>query len=91
MKLLFAPLGLAAGLLAGIVGRKAFERVWTAVDDSEPPHPDDREISVVRLAVALALEGAIFRLVKGLVDHEARRAFAGVTGSWPGERRPDPE
>ena len=26
-----------------------------------------------------------------LVDHGARRSFARVTGSWPGEERPQPE
>lgn len=34
---------------------------------------------------ALLLEGAIFRLVKGMVDRGARVGFASVTGSWPGE------
>jgi hypothetical protein len=39
----------------------------------------------------LLVEGAIFRLVKGLTDHGARRAFAGVTGTWPGEEAPERE
>jgi hypothetical protein len=41
--------------------------------------------------VALALEGAVFRATKGLADHGARRAFARMTGSWPGEEQPEPE
>ena len=41
--------------------------------------------------MALLVEGAIFRLVKGLTDHGARRAFAGATGTWPGDEAPDPE
>ena len=28
-------------------------------------------------------------LVKGAVDHGARSGFARLTGSWPGEQRPD--
>ena len=40
---------------------------------------------------ALVLEGAIFRLVKGLVDHGTRTSFAKFTGSWPGEEAPEPE
>jgi hypothetical protein len=32
-----------------------------------------------------------FRLVKGLTDHSARRAFAKGTGTWPGEERPESE
>jgi hypothetical protein len=29
--------------------------------------------------------------VRGLADHGTRRGFARVTGSWPGEERPEPE
>jgi hypothetical protein len=43
------------------------------------------------LVAALLFEGAIFRLVKGLTDHGARRAFARTTGTWPGEEEPEPE
>ena len=38
-----------------------------------------------KLLAALAIDGAIFRLTKGIVDHQARSAFAGATGRWPGE------
>ncbi|HEU4706980.1 MAG TPA: hypothetical protein VFS64_07335 [Solirubrobacterales bacterium] len=41
--------------------------------------------------MALALEGAIFRLAKGLVDHGTRSSFAKLTGFWPGEEAPEPE
>jgi hypothetical protein len=85
MKLLFAPLGIGAGLLAGMLGKKAFEKLWAVVDHEDPPAPDQRDAPTVKLVTALAIEGAIFRVVKGLTDHGARRAFAGATGSWPGE------
>jgi hypothetical protein len=91
MRFIFAPIGIVAGLIAGIAGKKAFEKLWGVVDDQEPPHPEHREIEWPRLVAALAVEGAIFRLVKGLVDHGARRSFAGLTGSWPGEERPEVE
>ncbi len=41
--------------------------------------------------LADVVEGAIFRLVKGLTDHGARWAFAGATGTWPGEEAPERE
>jgi hypothetical protein len=91
MKLLFAPFSIMAGLVAGIIGRKAFEQVWGLIDKEEPPSPKHREISVVKMAAALALEGAIFRMVRGLADHWFRRTFARVMGKWPGEERPEPE
>jgi hypothetical protein len=90
-KFLFMPISIAAGLLAGVLGKKIFERLWGLVDDEEPPSPEHREFSWPKLIAALAVEGAIFRLVKGLTDHGARLAFAKGTGSWPGEERPESE
>jgi hypothetical protein len=88
MKILFTPIGVIAGVLAGLIGKKVFERLWGLIDDEEPPGPQHREVSWPKLVAALALEGAIFRLVKGLADRGARRAFATGTGTWPGEERP---
>jgi hypothetical protein len=90
MKFLFAPIGIGAGLIAGMIGKKAFERLWAVVDDEDPPEPDQRGVPTAKLIAALAIEGAIFRVVKGLTDYEARKAFAGATGIWPGED-PDKE
>jgi hypothetical protein len=89
MKLLFTPVSIAAGLLAGLTAQKVFERLWSLIDDEEPPSPEHREFSWPKLLAALAIEGAVFRLVKGLTDHGARRAFAKGTGRWPGEERPE--
>lgn len=91
MRFVFLPVGLVAGLAAGVAGKKLFEAAWAAFDDEEPPHPEHRDVSLPQLAAALAIEGAIFRLAKGLADHGARRGFASLTGVWPGEERPDPE
>lgn len=85
MKILFAPVGLVAGLIAGAVGRKAFERVWALIDDEEPPQPNRRGSSRLKLVAALAFEGAIFAVAKGMTDRAARSGFAAVTGRWPGE------
>ena len=91
MKLIFAPISIVFGLIAGVLGKKAFEGVWGLIDDEEPPSPKHRELSWPKLIAALVLEGAIFRLVKGLTDHGARTSFAKLTGSWPGEEAPEPE
>jgi hypothetical protein len=92
VKLVFTPFSIVAGLAAGFVGRKAFEQIWGLIDEDEPPHPQHRETGgLVKLLGALALEGAIFRLVRGLTDHGSRHGFAYVTGAWPGAERPEPE
>jgi hypothetical protein len=91
MKVVFTPISLVLGLIAGVVGKKVFEKLWGLVDDEEPPRPEHREFAWSKLIAALIFEGAIFRLVKGLVDHGTRRTFARATGSWPGEEAPEPE
>jgi Protein of unknown function (DUF4235) len=85
MKILFAPVGIIAGLIAGFTAKKAFEKAWSVIDDEDPPEPDVRGAPTGKLIAALALEGAIFRLTKGFVDHKARSGFAGATGRWPGK------
>jgi uncharacterized protein DUF4235 len=85
MKFIFAPISIGAGLLAGLVAQKVFERLWALVDDEDPPEPDEREVQVAKLLAALAVEGAVFRLVKGLTDRGARKGFAALTGAWPGD------
>jgi Protein of unknown function (DUF4235) len=90
-KALFIPVSVGGGLLAGLLGKKLFEQIWGMIDKDEPPHPQHREISVPKMLIALALEGAIFRLTKGALDHWARATFARFTGTWPGEERPEPE
>jgi Protein of unknown function (DUF4235) len=91
MKIAFMPIGIAVGLLAGQISKKIFDYIWGAFADEEAPRPKHREIDLVKLLPALLVEGALFRLVRGLVDHGTRRGFARLTGTWPGEERPEPE
>jgi hypothetical protein len=92
MKLVFTLFRILLGLAAGIVGRKIFEQIWGLIDKDEPPHPQHRETGgIPKLLGALLLEGAIFRLVRGLADHGARQSVRKLTGAWPGEERPEPE
>jgi hypothetical protein len=91
MKLLFLPISILGGVLAGVIGKKLFEQLWGLVDDQEPPEAKHREVQYGKLAAALLVEGAIFRLVRGFVDHGARRGFRRLTGAWPGEEAPEPE
>jgi hypothetical protein len=89
VKVLFAPIGILAGLAAGLAAQKGFERIWAILDEEQAPEVENREVSYPKLILALLLEGAIFRLVKGMVDRGARIGFASVTGRWPGEEKDD--
>ena len=90
-RILFAPVSIIGGLIAGFVGKKVFDQLWGVIDDEEPPDSKHRDISWGRLLVAGAIQGAIFRAVKEAADHASRRAFYRTTGTWPGEKHPDPE
>ena len=90
-KLMFLPISIGSGLLAGLIGKKTFQLIWGAIDDEQAPQAEHRYISLPKLVAALAIEGALFALIRGLVDHGSRHAFARATGSWPGDERPDPE
>jgi hypothetical protein len=91
MKFLFMPFSILGGILAGLVGKKIFEQIWGVIDDEEPPEAKHREIDYRKLVLALLLEGAIFRLVRGWFDHGARQGFRRLTGTWPGDEAPEPE
>ena len=41
------------------------------------------------LGLALVIDGTVFALIRGLVDHGSRLAFTRATGAWPGEEQPD--
>ena len=91
MKIIFIPFSVVAGLIAGFLSKKLFNQIWGLVDQEEPPDGKHRDITMGKLIVAAAIQGAIFRVVKEASDHYSRRAFQGVTGSWPGEKAPEPE
>ena len=71
--------------------RRLFDELWGLIDNEEPPDSKHRDVSWGRLLLAGAIQGAIFRAVKEATDHGARRAFYRTTGTWPGEKHPDPE
>jgi hypothetical protein len=90
MKLLFAPIGIIGGLIAGLISKNIFDFIWSRISDEEAPEPDQRDISWPALVAATALEGAIFRVSRGVVERSSRMWFYRLTGSWPGEKEPEP-
>jgi hypothetical protein len=91
LKILFIPFSVVGGLIAGFIGKQIFEQLWGVFDDEEPPEPEHRDVAFGKLLAATALEGGIFRATRAAADHQMRRAFAGLTGTWPGEEEPEPE
>jgi Protein of unknown function (DUF4235) len=90
-KVLFTPVSILSGLLGGLIGKKIFEQLWGLVDKEEPPDAKHRDVPWGKVIVALLVEGAIFRAVRGLIDRGTRIGYERLTGTWPGEARPEPE
>lgn len=86
---LFIPVSIAGGFAGGIVGKKAFEAVWALIDDQEPPAPEHRDIDLRKMTAALAVQGIVFTVTRGWVEHAMRVGFARATGQWPGEEAPE--
>lgn len=88
VKILFIPFSVISGFLAGKLATTLFERVWRLLDKQASPEPDQRSVRWTKLIAALALEGAIFRVVRGAFDRGARELFTRSTGIWPGKESP---
>ena len=90
-KLFFIPISVLAGLVAGLLSKRIFDAIWGLIDEEDRPKGKHRDVPWAKLMLGAAIEGAVFRAVKEATDHGSRRAFSHVTGSWPGEERPEPE
>lgn len=86
---LFAPFSIGFGLVAGMIGKRIFAWLWSLVDDEDPPESEHRDVPWTKVLIAAALQGAIFRLTKIVVDRQLRSVFLNLTGTWPGEAKPD--
>jgi hypothetical protein len=91
MALIYKPFGIVLGLIAGMLGKKAFDFVWTKIDDEEPPEATTQDTTWPRLLAAAAVQGVLFRTIRFAVDRYGAIGFHYLTGVWPGEKRPEPD
>jgi hypothetical protein len=91
MKLIYRPIGLILGLLAGLVGKRLFDFAWTKIDDQDPPKGTTQRAPWGKVLSAAALQGVIFKTTRVVVDRYGAQGWYYLTGSWPGEKRPDPD
>ena len=91
VKLLYKPVGIVLGLIAGFISRKLFDRVWALIDREEPPKATTRDTTWPKVLAAAAVEGVTFKVTRAAVDRAGASGFAALTGAWPGEKRAKPE
>ena len=54
--IIYKPIGLIMGILAGIVGKKAFDFVWGKIDAEDPPKANTERVTWGKLLSAAALQ-----------------------------------
>jgi hypothetical protein len=91
MTAIYKPIGLIIGILSGLVSKRIFNFVWEQLDDEDPPKGTTQHAPWVKILSAAAIQGIIFKTVRVVVDRYGAVAWSYVTGSWPGEKYPDPE
>lgn len=87
-KILYRPWGLFASLLGGLVAGQIFQQVWKRLDpdsSEDPPKPLESEYRLRKILIAAAVQGAIFTVVRALINRGGARIFERWTGEWPGE------
>ena len=89
-KLLYKPFGFVAGIVAGLIGRKAFDVAWSKLDKEEPPKGTTEEAPWGKIVGAAALQGVIFQTVRVVVNRYGALGWRHLTGVWPGEKNPEP-
>jgi hypothetical protein len=84
-RMVYRPVALAGGLVAGALAAHLVQRVWTRIPIGSDTIPDSMapEHPLREVLVAAAIQGAIFAAVKVTVDRVTAHAFEDVTGTWP--------
>src|SRR5882762_6760043 len=59
MKLVYKPIGIVLGIVAGLLGRRVFDAVWGTIDEEAPPEATTRDSPWPKVLGAAALQGAI--------------------------------
>lgn len=87
-KILYRPWGLVASLLGGLVAGQIFQQVWKRFDPDgrdDPPTPLQSEYNLPKILIAALVQGAIFSVVRALINRGGARIFERWTGEWPGD------
>lgn len=87
-KILYRPWGLVASLLGGLIAGQIFQKVWQKLDpdsSEDPPKPLESEYRLRKILIAAAVQGAIFTVVRALINRGGARVFERWTGEWPGD------
>jgi hypothetical protein len=85
-KVAYKPVGLLAGMVGGAIAGMVFRQLWKRVsDEEEAPDPLQREYAWREILLTAAIQGAIFAVVRAVINRGGAEAFRKLTGTWPGD------
>ena len=86
-KILYRPVGIVSSIAGGLVASLIFKQVWKRVSAGEgvdPPGPLESEYDFKEILLAAVIQGAIYSVVKTIIQRQGARTFERATGEWPG-------
>ncbi len=87
-KMLYRPVGLVSSLIGGLLAGIIFKQVWKHASPGvhdDPPQALQTDYSLKEILIATTVQGAIYALVKTVIDRGGARVFQSWTGEWPGD------
>jgi hypothetical protein len=90
LRLLYKPLAIVGGIVAGRLGRSLFRTIWAKIDDEPPPIPGSGMGSTAKVVGAQALQAGVMMGTAAVVDRTLARFFHHIIGIWP-QKPPEPE
>jgi Protein of unknown function (DUF4235) len=87
MKILYKPFAIIASIISARLGRNLFRRLWSTIDEGEPPGATAAEATLPKVIGAAALEAATMAVVAAAVSRGTARAFHYLTGYWPEDKK----
>jgi hypothetical protein len=92
IKLIYKPISVLASVLGGMLAGVIFKRVWKlATREDDAPKATDARRGWRETLLAAALQGAIYALVKAVIDRGTAEGTRKLTGVWPGEGGQQPK